>query len=83
MNNIDFINKYGKREFIDMCKYIPMELSLAKAQRQIGGFKINNSKKRVKFYRKNKDSIYLDFATIFDLGCNNIQKYINEEEKVK
>ena len=52
--NIDFINEYGKREFYDMCSYIQQDLSLAKAQRQIGGFKVNNSKKRVKFYRKER-----------------------------
>lgn len=78
MNNIDFINEYGKREFIDMCKYIPMELSLAKAQRKIGGFKINNSKKRVKFYRNNRESVCLDFATIYYIGCSKLKKYIEE-----
>lgn len=52
MTNVDFIKRYGKREFIDMCKYIPQSLFLAKAQKKIGGFKINNTKKYVKFYRK-------------------------------
>ena len=48
MKNIDFIKQYGKREFIDMCKFISMQLSIAKIRRQIGGFKVNNSKKRIK-----------------------------------
>ena len=76
MRNVDFINKYGRKEFIDLCKNMPMELLLAKAQKKIGGFKINNSKKRVKFFRKNKESVYLEFAMIFSLGYDNLQKYI-------
>lgn len=77
MKNIDFIKQYGKREFLDMCRYIPMELSVARMQKQIGGFKINNTKKKVKFFRKDKESIYLDFATIFNIGCDKLQKYID------
>lgn len=38
MKNIDFIHKYGKLEFIDMCKYITQELYLARADKKIGGF---------------------------------------------
>lgn len=78
MKNIDFIKKYGKREFIDICKYVPMQLSLAKTEKKIGGFKINNSKKYVKFYRKDKESIYLEFATIFNIGCDKLAEYINK-----
>lgn len=74
--NIDFINEYGKREFYDMCNYIRQELSLAKVQRQIGGFKVNNLKKRVKFYRKDKKSICLDFATIYYISCSKLKEYI-------
>lgn len=77
MKNVDFIKQYGKREFLDMCRYIPMELSVARMQKQIGGFKINNTKKKVKFFRKDKESIYLDFATIFNIGCDKLQKYID------
>lgn len=78
MKNIDFIKKYGKREFIDICKYVPMQLSLAKTEKKIGGFKINNSKKYVKFYRKDKESVYLEFATIFNIGCDKLAEYINK-----
>lgn len=78
MKNIDFIKKYGKREFIDICKYVPMQLSLAKTEKKIGGFKINNSKKYVKFYRKDKESVYLEFATIFNVGCDKLAEYINK-----
>lgn len=74
--NIDFINEYGKKEFYDMCNYIQQDLSLAKAQRQIGGFKVNNSKKRVKFYRKDKESVCLEFATIYYIGCSKLKEYI-------
>ena len=76
MKNIDFIKRYGKREFIDMCKFIPMQLSIAKMQRQIGGFKVNNSKKYVKFYRKNKESVNLEFATIYNIGCDKLADYL-------
>ena len=78
MKNIDFIKKYGKREFIDICKYIPMQLSLARAEKKIGGFKINNSKKYVRFYRKDKESINLEFATIYYIGCDKLAEYINK-----
>ena len=76
MRNIDFIKQYGKLEFYDMCKYISQQLFLAKAQKQIGGFKVNNSKKYVKFYRKDKESVNLEFATIYSIGCNKLGQYI-------
>lgn len=78
MRNIDFIKQYGKREFIDMCKFIPMQLSIAKAQKQIGGFKVNNSKKYVKFYRKDKESVNLEFATIYRIGINRLADYVEK-----
>jgi hypothetical protein len=77
MNNIDFIKQYGKREFIDMCEFIFMQLSITKAQRKIGDFKVNNSKKYVKFYRKNKDSVNLEFATIYHIGCDKLADYLD------
>lgn len=64
MNNADFIKKYGKFEFYEMCKNISQDLAIAKAMKKIGGYKVSN-KKRVKFYRKGKDSVYVDFATVF------------------
>ena len=76
-SNADFIKKYGRVEFREMCKFIPQALAIARISKNIGGYKINNTKKRVKFYRKDKESVYLDFATIFTLGCNRIDKYIN------
>lgn len=78
MNNSSFVKEYGKREFYDMCKYICMQLSIAKAQRKIGGFKINNKQKRVKFYRKDKENVSLDFATIYDIGCSKLKQYIDK-----
>ena len=36
MKNIDFIKQYGKREFIDMCKFVPMQLSIAKHKEKLG-----------------------------------------------
>lgn len=78
MRNIDFIKQYGKREFIDMCKFIPIQLSIAKAQKQIGGFKVNNSKKYVKFYRKDKESVNLEFATIYHIGMNRLADYVEK-----
>ena len=76
-SNADFIKKYGRFEFREMCRFVPQDLAIARINKNIGGYKINNTKKRVKFYRKNKESVYLDFATIFTLGCNRIDKYIN------
>lgn len=78
MRNVDFINKYGKREFRDICDYIPMKLSLARAEKQIGGFKVNNSKKYVKFYRKDKESVCLEFATIYSIGISKLKNYIEK-----
>lgn len=82
MSNADFIKKYGKFEFRAMCKDIPLILALAKAQKKIGGYKINNTKKTVKFYQRNKESIILEFALIFILGTDNIQAYIERREKL-
>lgn len=77
MSNAEFIKEHGKFEFIEMCKNISQDLAIAKAMKKIEGYKVNNTKKIVKFYRKDKESVYLDFATIFTLGCNQIDKYIN------
>ena len=77
MSNAEFIKEYGKFEFREMCKNISQDLAIAKAMKKIEGYKVNNTKKIVKFYRKDKESVYLDFATIFTLGCNQIDKYIN------
>lgn len=79
-SNADFIKKYGQFEFYEMCKFIPQYLAIARISKNIGGYKINNTKKRVIFYRKNKKSVCLDFATIFTLGYDQINKYINEGE---
>ena len=78
MNNTDFIKKYGKFEFYEMCKCISQDLAIAKAMKKIGGYKVSN-KKRVKFYRKGKDSVYVDFATIFTLGIDKLSNYIEGE----
>ena len=77
MSNAEFIKEYGKFEFREMCKNISQDLAIAQAMKKIGCHKVNNTKKIVKFYRKDKESVYLDFATIFTLGCNQIDKYIN------
>ena len=76
MNNTDFIKKYGKFEFYEMCKCISQDLAIAKAMKKIGGYKVSNNKKRVKFYRKDKYSVYVDFATIFTLGTDKLKNYI-------
>lgn len=76
MNNTDFIKKYGKFEFYEMCKDISQDLAIARAMKKIGGYKVSNNKKRVKFYRKDKDSVYVDFATIFTLGIDKLNNYI-------
>ena len=78
MNNTDFIKKYGKFEFYEMCKNISQDLAIAKAKKKIGGYKVSN-KKRVKFYRKGKDSVYVDFATVFTLGIDELNNYIRGE----
>lgn len=85
MNNIDFIKEYGKKEFYNMCKDIEQELYIAKAQKQIGHFKTNNSKKKVKFYIKDEKDICLEYAMIYNIGCSNIKKYIENicEERKK
>lgn len=76
-SNTEFIKKYGKFEFREMCKFIYQDLATAKANKIIGGYKINNTKKRVKFYRKGKDSVSVDFALVFTLGANKLNKYID------
>ena len=80
-SNADFIKKYGQFEFYEMCKFVPQDLAIARISKNIGGYKINKTKKRVIFYRKNKKSVCLDFATIFTLGYDQINKYINEGEE--
>jgi hypothetical protein len=77
ISNDEFISKYGKFEFRVMCKHIPQDLALAKVNKKIGNYKINIGKKQVKFYRQDKNSVYLDFATIFIIGCNKIGQLID------
>ena len=79
MNNADFIKKYGKLEFYEMCKGISQDLAIAKAMKEIGGYKVSNNKKKVKFYRKDKNSVYVDFATVFTLGIDELNNYIKGE----
>lgn len=81
MNNADFINKYGRFEFNEMCKYLPQQLYYARICKQIGGFKISNRKRVVKFYRKSGKSIYLDFATIFHIGTDKLSDYLDKKER--
>ena len=76
MNNVDFIKKYGKLEFYMICKDISQDLAVAKVTGKIGGYKINKRQKNVKFYRNNKHSLCLDFATIFTLGIDKLSDYI-------
>ena len=49
MSNAEFIKEYGKFEFREMCKNISQDLAIAKAMKKIGGYKVNNTKKIVKF----------------------------------
>ena len=79
MDNTDFIKKYGKVEFYEMCKCISQDLAIAKAMKEIGGYKVSNNKKKVKFYRKDKNSVYVDFATVFTLGIDELNNYIKGE----
>lgn len=81
MNNADFIKKYGRYEFNEMCKYLPQQLTYARMCKQIGGFKISNRKKVVKFYRKSGKSIYLEFATIFSIGNERLNDYLDKKER--
>ena len=75
-SNADFIKKYGRFEFREMCRFVPQDLAIARINKNIGGYKINNTKKRVKFYRKDKESVCLDFATIYYIGCSKLKEYI-------
>lgn len=78
-NNNDFIKKYGKFEFLEMCKHIPQDLAVAKYNKEIGGYKINNKKKIAKIYSKDKRfDVCVDFATIYMVGCDTIGNIINE-----
>ena len=79
MNNTDFIKKYGKFEFYEMCKGVSQDLVIAKAMKKIGSYKVSYNKRRVKFYRKDKYSVYVDFATIFTLGIDKLSNYIEGE----
>ena len=62
-----------------MCKGISQDLAIAKAMKEIGGYKVSNNKKKVKFYRKDKNSVYVDFATVFTLGIDELNNYIKGE----
>ena len=76
MSNAEFIEEYGKFEFRDMCKNISQDLVIAKAMKKIGGYKVSNKKKMVLFYKKDGSKIYLDFATIFTLGIDGLERKI-------
>ena len=76
MNNTDFIKKYGKFEFYEMCKDISQDLAIARAMTKIGGYKVSNNKKREKNKRKDKGSEYVNVATIFTLGIDKLNNYI-------
>ena len=79
MSNAEFIKEYGKFEFREMCKNISQDLAIAKATKKIGGYKVNNTKKIVKFYRKDKESVSVDFAIVFTLGVDKLEKYIENK----
>ena len=79
MSNAEFIKEYGKFEFREMCKNISQDLAIAKATKKIGGYKVNNTKKIVKCYRKDKESVSVDFAIVFTLGVDKLKKYIENK----
>ena len=79
MSNAEFIKEYGKFEFREMCKNISQDLAIAKATKKIGVYKVNNTKKTVKFYRKDKESVSVDFAIVFTLGVDKLKKYIENK----
>ena len=79
MSNAEFIKEYGKFEFREMCKNISQDLAIAKAMKKIEGYKVNNTKKIVKFYRKDKESVNVDFAMVFTLGVDKLKKYIENK----
>jgi len=65
MSNQDFINKYGRLEFYDMCKNIAQDLQIAKIRKKISGYRLHNKTKKVTIYKKDKTSITIDFATAY------------------
>ena len=79
MTNNEFIDKYGKLEFKEMCRNISQDLVIRRIKKEIGGYTINNTKKVVKFYRKDKTSINVDFALIFTLSNKKIKEYIDSK----
>ena len=79
MSNAEFIKEYGEFEFREMCKNISQDLAIAKAMKKIGVYKVNNNKKTVKFYRKDKESVNVDFAIVFTLGVDKLKKYIENK----
>ncbi len=79
MSNAEFIKEYGKFEFREICKNISQDLAIAKATKKIGGYKVNNTKKIVKFYRKDKESVSVDFAIVFTLGVDKLKNYIENK----
>lgn len=78
-SNADFIKKYGRFEFREMCRFVSQDLAIAKAMKKIGFYKVNNTKKIVKFYRKDKESVNVDFAMVFTLGVDKLKKYIENK----
>ena len=79
MSNAEFIKEYVKFYFREMCKNISQDLAIAKATKKIGGYKVNNTKKIVKFYRKDKESVSVDFAIVFTLGVDKLKNYIENK----
>ena len=80
MSNKEFKERYGLLEFRDMCKKVIEDLAVAKIEKKIKYYIINRKNNSVKvFYNTNKNKT-LDFALIFTLGINNINKYLERTE---
>lgn len=80
MSNKEFKERYELLEFRDMCKKVIEDLAIAKIEKKIKYYIINRKNNSVKvFYNTNKNKT-LDFALIFTLGINNINKYLERTE---
>lgn len=80
MANIEFIKKYGKRNFISICQSIENNLIYYKYKKQISGYSISNRKGIVKIFYK-KEVFKFEIADIYKDNAETLQEKM--EQKIR
>ena len=65
LTNSEFIDKFGMREFREMCRFAKQELMVARATRKMKKLKVHSKKNTVTFFKENGAEETLDLATVF------------------